>query len=669
MYRHCPIKVLIPALNEQGALGKVLAAIPRWVDEVVVVDNGSTDATAEVAAAGGARVVSEPRRGYGQACLTGMVNLGPCDVVVFLDADFSDYPQQMDRLVEPVASGQAHMVIGSRVLGPRQAGALTLPQRLGNALACRLMQLFWRRRHTDLGPFRAIRTSALLGLEMTDTGYGWTIEMQIKATRAGLAVVETPVDYRCRIGKSKISGTVRGVVGAGTKILWTIFRYALRPPPPAAARPDRLIVFGRYPRVGRAKTRLIGALGAVGAAECQRRMTRRLLATVGGPGGLVDVAVEVRYADADAAKMRRWLGGGIRYAPQGRGDLGRRMARALADALAAGCRRVVLIGTDVPSITGRLLRRAFDGLNDYDVVLGPSEDGGYYLVALRRPAGIFDGVTWSAPTVLQETLSRARSQGLSVLLVDRLNDVDEPDDLAGLPAGMRPVDPYVSVIVPALNESACVASAVRSATSEGAEVILVDGGSTDDTAARAEAAGARVLICPAGRAGQMNRGAGEACGQVLLFLHADTVLPVGYVSDVFEAMADPQTVGGAFGHATDLDRRSMKLVQRLVHFRARYLRLPYGDQGLFVRRSVFERIGGFPATPIAEDFHFVRSLRRRGRIAILPSQAITSGRRWHAMGVLRTTLINQFIVVGCLLGVSDRLLKNLYEKTRQAPPG
>jgi hypothetical protein len=222
------VSVVIPALDEESAIRAVIEAIPDWVDEVIVADNGSTDRTAEVAHGAGARVVHEPERGYGAACLAGIAAAHAPDVVVFLDGDFSDHPEEMARLVDPIAAGEADMVIGSRVLGRAEPGALTLPQRFGNRLACRLMQLFWRTRATDLGPFRAIRADALETLGMRDRNYGWTVEMQVKAAAAGLRPREVPVSYRRRIGTSKVSGTVRGVVGAGTKILGTIFVAAAR---------------------------------------------------------------------------------------------------------------------------------------------------------------------------------------------------------------------------------------------------------------------------------------------------------------------------------------------------------------------------------------------------------------------------------------------------------
>lgn len=222
------IGVVIPALNEEDAIGNVLADIPSWVDRVVVADNGSTDATADVARRAEAVVVREEERGYGAACLTGLAHVQDMDVVVFLDGDYSDHPEEMAAIVDPIAEGDCDMVIGSRARGRAEAGALTPQQRFGNWLACFLMRLLWRTRYTDLGPFRAIDAAALRRLDMRDRNYGWTIEMQIKAALAGLATREVPVSYRPRIGVSKVSGTVKGSVLAGIKILGTIGRFAIR---------------------------------------------------------------------------------------------------------------------------------------------------------------------------------------------------------------------------------------------------------------------------------------------------------------------------------------------------------------------------------------------------------------------------------------------------------
>jgi len=223
---HAPsVALIIPALDEELALGNLLDALPRGVfARVIVADNGSTDRTAAVARAHGAEVVSEPRRGYGRACLAGLAALDETtEIVAFMDADGSDVPEEARQLVGPIAAGEADLVIGSRALGEAEPGSLRLAQRWGNRIAVGLMAVLYGYRYTDLGPFRAIRRASLEKLGMRDTDFGWTVEMQVKALLRGLRVQEVPVSYRRRSGRSKISGTVSGTVRAGTKILWTIF--------------------------------------------------------------------------------------------------------------------------------------------------------------------------------------------------------------------------------------------------------------------------------------------------------------------------------------------------------------------------------------------------------------------------------------------------------------
>ena len=223
------VDVIIPALNEQDALPLVLRDIPRPpVRRVIVADNGSTDRTAEVARKNGAEVVHEPERGYGAACLKALAHLAadPPDIVVFLDGDYSDHPDELLSLIDPIRAGDADMVIGSRTRGRQERGALSPQQRAGNAIACGALRLLYGVRYTDLGPFRAIRWGALQALGMQDRNYGWTVEMQIKAAQRGITYREVPVSYRQRIGVSKVSGTVRGSVSAGAKILWLLGRYA-----------------------------------------------------------------------------------------------------------------------------------------------------------------------------------------------------------------------------------------------------------------------------------------------------------------------------------------------------------------------------------------------------------------------------------------------------------
>jgi len=226
------IKVIIPAYNEQDSIASVLAEIPSVVSEVIVVNNNSTDNTVAVAENAGATVLTETRKGYGYACLKGMAyiasqNIKP-DILVFLDGDYSDYPEELTKIIAPILHENIDFVVGARVPELREKDSVTPQQIFGNWLACTLMRLFFKAKFTDLGPFRAIKYNKLLVLNMTDKTYGWTVEMQLKALKQKLSYTEVPVRYKKRIGVSKVSGTIKGAIFAGVKILTWIFKYSLK---------------------------------------------------------------------------------------------------------------------------------------------------------------------------------------------------------------------------------------------------------------------------------------------------------------------------------------------------------------------------------------------------------------------------------------------------------
>lgn len=221
------LSVIIPALNEEKSIGYVIKSIPKIYREVIVIDNGSSDKTSEIATQNGAKVITEENKGYGFACLKGLdfLKKNPPDVIVFLDGDYSDYPEEIIKIIDPIYNSDIDFVIGSRVKSSREKGSMTPQQIFGNKLACFLMDLLYESDFTDLGPFRAIKWKTLEGLKMSDKTYGWTIEMQLKVLANSIPYCEVPVSYRKRIGHSKVSGTFKGTVLAGIKIIGWIFKY------------------------------------------------------------------------------------------------------------------------------------------------------------------------------------------------------------------------------------------------------------------------------------------------------------------------------------------------------------------------------------------------------------------------------------------------------------
>jgi len=428
---------------------------------------------------------------------------------------------------------------------------------------------------------------------------------------------------------------------------------------------DRLIIFGRYPVPGRTKTRLIPALGPAGAADLQRRLTEDVLETVRRFARSREIEVEICFSGGSKQKMRLWLGSDATLSRQAPGNLGERMQAAFLDAFQKGADRVVLLGTDIPQLRTDHLEQAFDALAENDLVIGPSTDGGYWLIGANHPVDLFAGIKWGTDSVFGQTLALAKEQGLRVKTLSPLKDIDTAEDLKQVLPGWAVKEPYVSVVIPALNEAANIKATIKSAMHEDAEIIVVDGGSSDNTVEIASSSGVRVVTGPRGRAVQQNLGAKAATGRVLLFLHADTLLPTGYINHIFEILMDRKTVASAFRFKTNLDHPSMKVIELVANIRSRYLKLPYGDQGLFILKSVFESVGGFPKVPVAEDLFLIRRLSKYGRIKITPAHALTSARRWQTLGLFRTTLINHIILVGCCLGVSPGVLASMYRFTKR----
>lgn len=479
------------------------------------------------------------------------------------------------------------------------------------------------------------------------------------------------------MGFAGADGMLQGANG-GTKILSTILRIALQPSRGGfMTSREKLCVFTRCPEPGRTKTRLIPALGPGAAARLQRAMTVHVLSAAAEAAKVRNASVEVRFAGGDEARMRKTFGARHEYRSQGGGDLGERMRRCMRDGFASAAEAVVIVGSDVPGIDAGILNQAFEALRGHDLVIGPATDCGYYLIGLcREVPEIFRNMPWGTEHVLRRTLDAAVQRGFTIFTLPALADIDRPEDLAVLAETWGEVRlgealGRISVIIPALNEASNIESTLRSLAGADAadEVIVVDGGSTDGTPEKAAACGARVVFASAGRANQMNAGAAQAKGSLLLFLHADSLVPGGYAEAVRTTLDDPAVSAGAFRFRTDAPGRGMRLVEWGTNVRSSVFGWPYGDQGLFLTKRLFEELGGFAPLPIMEDFDLVRRLRRRGRVMTVRLAAVTSARRWRQLGILRTLWRNQCMVVGFMLGIDRRRLAGFYlRKGRPSPP-
>jgi hypothetical protein len=374
--------------------------------------------------------------------------------------------------------------------------------------------------------------------------------------------------------------------------------------------------------------------------------------------------LEIHYTGGEEAAMVSWLGPDLSYREQSDGDLGARLHDAFARAFDSGMKRVVTIGTDCPGLRLEIIQKAFALLRVHDIVLGPTDDGGYYLIGLRGPAAsLFGDVEWGTDSVFATTLARAEQLGLSVGVLPTMRDVDTTDDLSVWgECGPQPPNnsPVVSIIVPALNEENRIGDTLSAlGIHSEVEVIVVDGGSSDGTVSIAETYGAEVMCSASGRALQLNAGAEAARGEILVFLHADTVLPQDYLADIQRVLSTPTVVAGAFRLRINSPGIAYRLIAKGTNLRSRIFQLPYGDQGLFLRKDTFANMGGYPELPIIEDYEFVRRLRRLGRIVLADSTACTSSRRWRIAGPCRQCVKHQLVLLGYHLGIDVHRLAAL----------
>ena len=424
-----------------------------------------------------------------------------------------------------------------------------------------------------------------------------------------------------------------------------------------------LVIFTRYPTPGKVKTRLIPGVGAVGAALFHRRMTIQVIDRSRALPRDLPVTIAVHFDGENHQQMSDWLGTDLTYQSQGGGDVGERMARSFA-AVCQHNSSVVLIGTDCPELTTAILAQAFDLLQaGRDLVLGGAVDGGYYLIGMGEYyPELFINIDWSTDRVLQQTVAIANHLNLSIGYLPTLTDIDRPEDLPILTQNLAAAK--ISIVIPTLNEAATITKILANIHPlPNVEVIIVDGGSIDHTIKLAQASGVRVLSSPKGRAHQMNVGAKAATGEILLFLHADTVLPSGFeqmVRSTLQPPIDKQlpiTIAGAFTLKIDDPMPSLRWIEWMVTWRSKWRQMPYGDQAIFLTAETFRSISGFVEMPIMEDFELIKRLQRLGRIEILAAPVLTSARRWLQRGIWQTTLINQAIIIGYSIGISpDRLV-------------
>ncbi|MGK7891905.1 MAG: TIGR04283 family arsenosugar biosynthesis glycosyltransferase [Leptolyngbyaceae cyanobacterium] len=452
---------------------------------------------------------------------------------------------------------------------------------------------------------------------------------------------------------------------------------------PSTCRPHcstshyRLIIFTRYPIPGATKTRLIPALGPEGAANIQCSMTEWTTQTAtelhkSFRSQPYPLRVEIRFTGSNMDQMQEWLGDEWLYCEQGGGDLGQRLTTAFENAFEQGAIAALAIGIDCPGITVDLLAQAYDKLNKHDVVIGPADDGGYYLIGLRQLLPeLFESILWGTEIVRDSTLAIARKLNLAIAQLPTLSDIDRPEDLVIWQQLSQQNNTHtpgqISIIIPTLNEASHIVETLQPLQDASAgtdiDIIVVDGGSTDATLTKVTEAidlKARVLTSTVGRANQMNAGAAIATGEYLLFLHADTLLPPNFPDQVQAILVDPHNIAGAFELSIQGTDPRLRWIEWGIKWRSHLFQMPYGDQAIFLRASTFREMGGFPRIPIMEDYELICRLKKLGTVAIASHAATTSARRWQKLGLWQTTVLNQLIILGYKLGIPPSTLIKWY---------
>ena len=440
-----------------------------------------------------------------------------------------------------------------------------------------------------------------------------------------------------------------------------------------------LVILVKYPEPGKVKTRLGREMGMNNAALLYRDFVARLLATCREVSCPVLVSC---HPDRRISDYQKWLRHEYGYIVQRGNDLGMIMQDSFEQAFARGFSRVVLMGSDIPQLPADYIEKALDKLEEIDVVLGPAVDGGYYLLGMNRPSfssKIFADIPWSTPEVLGLTLKAVRDSNLTEYILPCLRDIDTLDDLNALknypamvekkPAGKSSAEELpaaISVIIPVYREHKTINSFLNSLAKifpdPRHEIIVVDGGPGHETLAALDVANIIALSSDRGRGKQMNAGAQAAQGRILLFLHADTILPDNASELIINAMQDRNIMAGSFSLGIDSKKCSLKVIELFGNIRSWWTRVPYGDQAIFMARDQFLEIGGFRDMPIMEDLEIMTRLRKMGKkIVILPEKARTSSRRWDREGALRGTLRNWIIRTLYHFGVSPDIISRYYK--------